>query len=124
MSITILSKTSLVVYLDKTLINILGNRAWIGRRLTDHLYDYDCVLLQSKLNKIAEKINAGFKKIHEIEPFYLRILKINDSTQDTKKNKKSSNAIWDFRMSKQDHNSAKRRNEKSRWGVPCDANRF
>jgi PAS domain-containing protein len=93
MSITILAKTSLVVYLDKTLINILGNRAWIGRRLTDHLYDYDCVLLQSKLNKIAEKISAGFKKIHEIEPFYLRILKLNDSTQDTKKNKKSSSAI-------------------------------
>ena len=57
MSITILAKTNLVVYVDRTLINILGSRIWIGRRLTDHLYDYDRVLLQSKLNKITEKIN-------------------------------------------------------------------
>jgi len=93
MSITILAKTNLVVYVDKTLINILGSRIWIGRRLTDHLYDYDRVLLQSKLNKITEKINAGFKKIHEIEPFYLRIHKTSDSTQETKTSKKSSNPI-------------------------------
>ena len=93
MSIAILVKTNLVVYVDRTLINILGSRIWIGRRLTDHLYDYDRVLLQSKLNKITEKINAGFKKIHEIEPFYLRIHKTSDSTQETKTSKKSSNTI-------------------------------
>jgi PAS domain-containing protein len=93
MSITILAKTNLVVYVDKALVNILGSRIWIGRRLTDHLYENDRVLLQSKLINITEKINAGFKKIHEIEPFYLRILKTSDSSQETKTSKKSSNTI-------------------------------
>jgi hypothetical protein len=93
MSITILAKTNLVVYVDKALVNILGSRIWTGRPLTDHLYENDRVLLQSKLINITEKINAGFKKIHEIEPFYLRILKTSDSSQETKTSKISSNTI-------------------------------